>query len=177
MTKPDLIELSRPSAIRRATATCATSVTTAASGTPARPSAPLKGPTMPDLIELRLLLEEATPGPWEFDSLGEDEPEVNAWTHRFIGNTTPDENGHYQIIATTEDGHGPNAQLIVAAVNALPDLLDAAEALERVKAFCAMWQDRIGRSPCGCDYRRGHECSSEAMTARLRRVIDGEPQP
>lgn len=79
---------------------------------------------MTDQTELRRLLEEATPGPWEFDSFGEDEPEVNAWAHRFIGNTIPDENGHYQIIATTEDGHGPNADLIVTAVNALPELLD-----------------------------------------------------
>ncbi|KTR95376.1 hypothetical protein NS220_06140 [Microbacterium testaceum] len=63
-----------------------------------------------DLSALEAKARAATPGPWVLDGMGEDEPEVNYWAHRFIGAVDgPD------IIATSEDGHGPNAEYIAAA--------------------------------------------------------------
>ena len=71
------------------------------------------------LAELRRLLEEATPGPW------------HAWD-RGIGYEVHTEVEHNPIRCDPlnsgfrETFGGPDAQLIVAAVNALPALLDAA---------------------------------------------------
>lgn len=48
------------------------------------------------------------------DGMGEDEPEINYWAHRFIGTAEPNESGSNEIIATSEDGHGPNAEYIAA---------------------------------------------------------------
>ena len=97
--------------------------------------------------ELRRLLDEATPGPW------------HAWD-RGIGYEVHTEVEHNPIRCDSlnsgfrETFGGPNAQLIVAAVNALPALLDAvderdalAAAVERVRElhkpegihrFCSM---------------------------------------
>ena len=87
------------------------------------------------LAELRRLLDEATPGPW------------HAWD-RGIGYEVHTEVEHNPIRCDPlnsgfrETFGGPDAQLIVAAVNALPALLDAAaerdalaEAVERVRAL------------------------------------------
>lgn len=86
--------------------------------------------------ELRALLEKATPNPWGIEQ-GSDCAWVGPLRH----------DGKVAAIACKCDG-GPesgyndkhtarlsaNAALIVAAVNALPALLSAAEELERVKA-------------------------------------------
>ena len=107
---------------------------------------------MPDLTpeklaELRWLLERATPGPW------------HAWD-RGIGYEVHTEAEHNPIRCVSlnsefrETFRGPDARLIVAAVNALPALLDAAAerdalaaAVERVRElhkpegihrFCSM---------------------------------------
>ena len=95
---------------------------------------------MPDLTpeklaELRWLLERATPGPW------------HAWD-RGIGYEVHTEAEHNPIRCVSlnsefrETFRGPDARLIVAAVNALPALLDGAAerdalaaAVERVRAL------------------------------------------
>lgn len=68
-----------------------------------------------DLDALEALARAATTGPWILDGMGEDEPEINYWAHRFIGTDLPQADGMHQIIATSEDGHGPNAEYIAAA--------------------------------------------------------------
>lgn len=68
-----------------------------------------------DLDALEAKAKAATPGPWMLDGMGEDEPEVNYWAHRFVGTAEPNEAGSHEIIATSEDGHGPNAEYIAAA--------------------------------------------------------------
>jgi hypothetical protein len=78
-----------------------------------------------DLDVLEAKARAATPGPWMLDGMGKDEPEVNYWAHRFIGALDgPD------IIATSEDGHGPNAEYIAAAS---PDVVLAL--IDRVRAI------------------------------------------
>lgn len=67
-----------------------------------------------DLDALEATARAATPGPWMLDGMGEDEPEINYWAHRFIGTAEPNESGSHEIIATSEDGHGPNAEHIAA---------------------------------------------------------------
>ena len=79
----------------------------------------MSAPTPETLAELRRLLERATPGPW------------HAWD-RGIGYEVHTEVEHNPIRCDPlnsgfrETFGGPDAQLIVAAVNALPALLDAA---------------------------------------------------
>lgn len=68
-----------------------------------------------DLDSLEAAAKSATPGPWMLDGMGEDEPEINYWAHRFIGTANPNDSGSHEIIATSEDGHGPNAAFIAAA--------------------------------------------------------------
>lgn len=68
-----------------------------------------------DLEALEAKAKAATPGPWMLDGMGEDEPAINYWAHRFIGTAEPNETGSHEIIATSEDGHGPNAEYIAAA--------------------------------------------------------------
>ncbi|MFJ4173374.1 ead/Ea22-like family protein [Microbacterium sp. NPDC089696] len=68
-----------------------------------------------DLDPLEAKAKAATPGPWMLDGMGEDEPEINYWAHRFIGTAEPNESGSHEVVATSEDGHGPNAEYIAAA--------------------------------------------------------------
>jgi len=86
--------------------------------------------------DLRALLAKATPGPWALgDGTGEgrnvvtDEPEP-WYTALFYG-------------GADEVNCDSNAALVVAAVNALPALLDRLEAAERDAArwiaFCNLW--------------------------------------
>ena len=73
---------------------------------------------MPDPIDLEALeakAKAATAGPWMLDGMGEDEPEINYWAHLFIGTAEPNESGSHEVIATSEDKHGPNAEYIAAA--------------------------------------------------------------
>ena len=77
-----------------------------------------------DRAELRRLLEEATPRPWEAYR-----PHPH-YARYAVDRVTPE--GHLgDDVATTEDVNAEaNAQLIAAAVNALPGLLDALEKAE-----------------------------------------------
>ena len=73
---------------------------------------------MPDPIDLEALeakAKAATAGPWMLDGMGEDEPEINYWAHLFIGTAEPNESGSHEVIATSEDKHGPNGEFIAAA--------------------------------------------------------------
>jgi len=82
------------------------------------------------IAELRELLAKATPGPWEvWDKRGrplrlhwrEDPADPSTWT----GKSGPGDWGIKPFMPKTLD----DAHLIVAAVNALPELLDAASLL------------------------------------------------
>jgi hypothetical protein len=89
-----------------------------------------------ELAELRRLLAEATPGPWEaFDEDGKAGVAAPAVTKQFIEGPSC-----YADIAALEDWFDSsrsrevtlaNAALIVAAVNALPGLLDEVERLQK----------------------------------------------
>jgi hypothetical protein len=77
--------------------------------------------------ELRALLDKATPGPWEVDA----EP-------RQISG----DDGRSHVTDTSESVNDyADAALIVAAVNALPDLLHAIETLRMHRC-----------RPCGCGW-------------------------
>ena len=107
----------------------------------------------PDLAELRRLAEAATPGPWAARY-------GVSWEARVCATT-----GSLADVNSTA-----NAELIVAAVNALPALLDAAAErdelaakVERVRAMhrpayndaarsplCPDCAAKAGVHPCGC---------------------------
>ena len=74
-----------------------------------------------DVAALRKLHEAATPGEWEAEHNGYDVYETRS--------------AHGDVVA--EAGLTPaDARYIAAVRNALPALLDAAEALDRVRALC-----------------------------------------
>ena len=87
--------------------------------------------------DLRALLAKATPGPWDAD--GWTGTVRGAGVQQFTGEHdavwAKDESGEWTLICPTglrdEPQSNENAQLIVAAVNALPGLLDRLEAAER----------------------------------------------
>jgi hypothetical protein len=94
---------------------------------------------MTDLDALEATARAATPGPWELDGMGEDEPEINYWAHLFIGTVNPNESGSHEIIATSEDRHGPNAKHIAAfdpptALALIARLREAEELIEKIDA-------------------------------------------
>ena len=140
--------------------------------------------------ELRRLLERATPGPW------------HAWD-RGIGYEVHTEVEHNPIRCDPlnsgfrETFGGPDAHLIAAAVNALPALLDAADALraelahmtearnnaraeverltamvEAVREYAAARQANIDHGPLLSARKAAHD----ALLAALAR-LDEEPQP
>ena len=77
----------------------------------------------PDTAELRRLLTEATPGPWGAKGMN------------FYGN--------HMVLGTSS---AVNADLIVAAVNALPGLLDRIEELEAVADAARELVESLGPS-------------------------------
>ena len=144
----------------------------------------------PDVAELRRLAEAATPGPWRTEYLmgaGND-----LLTAIIAGRATPDD---LRVIGSTlaeRDG-----QFIVAAVNALPALLDDADALraelahmteardnaraevkrltamvEAVREYAAARQANIDHGPLLSARKAAHD----ALLAALAR-LDEEPQP
>ena len=145
-------------------------------------------PHMPDLTELtelrRLLNEVTQPQPWTTEN-GID------WESCIVA-------ADDEVVA--EADHDV-VNLIVAAVNALPALLDAAEALERVKALhyeadnddrrtpvceachgkagvheCGCWADEDRQPVCGhCN--EGRKGASAPWPCLTIRTIDGEPKP
>lgn len=96
---------------------------------------------MSDIIqELRSLIAKATPGPWayrprEYDDWGfirVAQADAEGWQPIVaLGRAGPVESDHDEHRRNKTDPYGPNAELIVAAINHLPALLDRLEAVER----------------------------------------------
>lgn len=130
---------------------------------------------MTDINELEALARKATPGPWMLDGMGEDEPEINYWAHRFIGTAEPNESGTHEIIATSEDGHGANAEYIAAAdpptvLALIADLRRAQECISKVQADCKSAQNQPGYG----DYYRGVDSQAQAVLDILYWYDEGE---
>jgi hypothetical protein len=108
-----------------------------------------------DIQELRKLLAEATPGPWEIDSDHNGDTGSEGYKEYFIGGNAGDKwativSTTYSDVVMVEeewdgDENGPsvhrwdeqgrrNVALIVAAISTLPDLLDRVEELEAAHA-------------------------------------------
>ncbi len=90
--------------------------------------------------DLRALLAKATPGPWDADGwTGTVRGAGVQFTGEHDAVWAKDESGEWTLICPTglrdEPQSNENAQLIVAAVNALPALLDRLEAAERRFAY------------------------------------------
>lgn len=103
---------------------------------------------MADHTRLRALAEKATAGPWMLDATGEDEPQINYWAHRFIGTAGPDADGYHWVVATSDDGHGPNAEYIAAAspdvvLGLLDEVDELGATLARLRALGADIPTRI----------------------------------
>ena len=124
----------------------------------------------PDLAELRRLAEAATPGPWAARY-------GVSWEARVCATT-----GSLADVDSTA-----NAGPIAAAVNAIPDLLDAAaerDALaakvERVRALADEWSYNGEFGWDDGSHAYGPDCEGQALdyaAAKLRRALDEEPQP
>ena len=85
---------------------------------------------MTDHAELRRLLDEATPGPWEYLSIGPDD------SYRVVAKA-------WGVAAACDY---KDARLIVAAVNAIPALLDELDRLQAtlagVRALPGEWRNQ-----------------------------------
>ena len=121
----------------------------------------------PDLAELRRLAEAATPGPWAARY-------GVSWEARVCATT-----GSLADVDSTA-----NAELIAAAVTALPALLDAAaerDALaakvETVRALADEWAYKGEFGWDDGSHAYGPDCERRALdyaAAKLRRALDGE---
>lgn len=136
--------------------------------------------------ELRRLLDAATPGPWETDGCEVSQHWSRPEPWRTIASSEVScgpycYGGRGQGIEQTED-----ATLIVAAVNAIPALLDAAaerDALaakvERVRALADEWTYNGEFGWDDGSHAYGPDCEGQALdyaAAKLRRALDEEPQ-
>ena len=134
------------------------------------------------LAELRRMLDAATPRPW---MACEDEDEVlivldddsNHWPGRYTAIARGFEQG---------DDYGlSDAMLVTAAVNALPALLDAAAErdvlaakVERARALADLIDRHTEFERDPVDFRdASHGGSWDDVADRIRRALDGEPQP
>ena len=123
---------------------------------------------MPDLTELRRLLGEATPGPWSAEHMDRSYEEAvrtieagDSVVVQQLGCGCCD----YGLAVKYAD-----SDVIVAGVNALPDLLDAAEALERVKALMHLVTSEEDEPDAGWNAGR------ENLLSDLIDAIEGEAQ-
>ena len=126
---------------------------------------------MPDLTpetlaELRRLLDAATPGPWRDEMM---QGKGVTLTAIIAGRPNPDD---LRVIGSTL-AHN-DARVLIAAVNALPALLDAAAerdrlagAVERVRALATEWATQPN------DYDEDTEQQIEDGGAILRALDDG----
>ena len=133
---------------------------------------------MPDLTELtylRRLLAEGTQGPWERVSAGEISGGERLWDDVISPGPVSCMSYCYGGSSAVEMTDADSA-LIVAAVNALPDLLDAAEALERVKV---LYERVFNETPLHLvdrsGYAEGMDDGRDLLLSDLREAIDGEP--
>lgn len=119
----------------------------------------------PDLRALQELLERATPGPWirskhGFQLITADEMHSVSETNVPRGlNKSPSEEQHAKHLA--------NLDLIVAAVNALPELLKEREMLREVLYRCVKELDYVQSvENCNsglCATGEGKDCVEEGM--------------
>jgi hypothetical protein len=127
---------------------------------------------MTDIKKLRELLAKATPGPWVVD---EDNREGYKWNNHIVNNE-----GRIAFMA-----HKPGdneqweaaAHLIVAAVNALPALLDEVERLrEAAGPFLEEWlrRDHLKPGPDIDDWLIGGSALTYGDLRRLARAVKGE---
>ena len=128
---------------------------------------------MPDLTpeklaELRRLLDAATPGPWRDEMM---QGKGVTLTAIIAGRPNPDD---LRVIGSTL-AHN-DARVLIAAVNALPALLDAAAerdrlagAVERVRALATEWATQPN------DYDEDTEQQIEDGGAILR-ALDATPE-
>ena len=93
---------------------------------------------MNDRTELRRLLEAASPVPWSTPR-----PSRSYAPYKVMDGRGYDRS--YDLAYTVEDTLGDNAEFIVAAVNALPGLLDQLDAVEAALARVRALADRIDR--------------------------------
>lgn len=98
---------------------------------------------MTDRTELRRLLELATPGPWEANTSEATMDDRSGWR---IGH--PRRPQAFSAVMRAAD-----AQLIAAAVNALPDLLDQLDAADA--APMTTHPDSLPRCGCTCRLHNG----------------------
>ena len=118
------------------------------------------------LAELRRLLDAATPGPWRDEMM---QGQGVTLTAIIAGKPNPDD---LRVIGSTL-AHN-DARVLIAAVNALPALLDAAAerdrlagAVERVRALATEWATQPN------DYDEDTEQQIEDGGAILRALDDG----
>ena len=118
------------------------------------------------LAELRRLLDAATPGPWRDEMM---QGKGVTLTAIIAGRPNPDD---LRVIGSTL-AHN-DARVLIAAVNALPALLDAAAerdrlagAVERVRALATEWATQPN------DYDEDTEQQIEDGGAILRALDDG----
>ena len=93
---------------------------------------------MNDRTELRRLLEAASPVPWSTPR-----PSRSYAPYKVMDGRGYDRS--YDLAYTVEDTLGDNAEFIVAAVNALPGLLDQLDSVEAALARVRALADRIDR--------------------------------
>ena len=93
---------------------------------------------MNDRTELRRLLEAASPVPWSTPR-----PSRSYAPYKVMDGRGYDRS--YDLAYTVEDTLGDNAEFIVAAVNALPGLLDQLDAVEAALARVRALADHIDR--------------------------------
>lgn len=123
-----------------------------------------------DTDALRELLAAATPGPWIWNAAGELHDDAAGW----IGHDRTGDGFQEYVAGTSNHPDGLNdGALIVAAVNALPDLLDERDrmlaTIARVEALADEWE-RHGESP---DYSAAFLVYRSSATA-LRAALAGE---
>ena len=93
---------------------------------------------MTDRTELRRMLGAASPVPWSTPR-----PSRSYAPYKVMDGRGYDRS--YDLAYTVEDTLGDNAEFIVAAVNALPGLLDQLDAVEAALARVRALADRIDR--------------------------------
>ena len=129
--------------------------------------------------ELRRLLDAATPGPWRDEMM---QGQGLTLTAIIAGKPNPDD---LRVIGSML-AHN-DARAIVAAVNALPALLDVAAerdalaaGVERVRALADEWTYNGEFGWDDGSHAYGPDCEGQALdyaAAKLRRALDEEPQP
>lgn len=102
------------------------------------------------IAEMRELEKRATPGPWRSDD--PDNPEDVESDTNFVAT----------VHCVGIDGPWPDRDVIVAARNALPALLDCVGALEYIGELHGWWEDCGDHCPNTCD-----GCMARAALVKL----------